>query len=253
MSFQILLFVCASIVGFAMHGGTSSQDGGSRRTQVDRLVVYEPTHLPGPGETVPVGRRPALEAVKIGDDLWLSGNGRITTPLPVGYPAPTAPGAIELKSYPSIRRAEVGGSILPDLSSNLGFWKLFRHIKSRGIAMTAPVEMEYRSLDLSGSRDDGSWSMAFLYREPSLGPTGVSGDVTVVDSNPTVFLSVGALGSYGIDDSLRVLETLKQALTEMAHHEAAGSVRVLHYNGPDVPNGRRWFEVQVPVRRKSSQ
>jgi hypothetical protein len=111
--------------------------------------------------------------------------------------------------------------------------------------------MDYRGVDVAGSRDDQSWSMAFLYREPSLGATGTSGDVKVVDSTPTVVLSVGALGSYGLPDAIRVLASLKRALAEMDRLEPAGSIRVLHYNGPDVPDGRRWFEVQVPVRWKT--
>src|SRR4029077_21040678 len=103
-------------------------------------------------------------------------------------------------------------------------------IKSRDIPMTAPVEMDYRGIDLAGSHDDQSWSMAFLYREPSLGATGTSGDVKVVDSIPTVFLSVGALGSYGLPDAMRVLATLRRALAEMDRLEPVRSGRVLHHN-----------------------
>jgi hypothetical protein len=241
----------ALILGLAAIPALVAQETRPCLGDQDRVVVHAPRRLPDAGETLPVGRRPLLETAKAGDDFWVCGDGRITTPLPVGYPPPTAPGAIELKAYPSVRRAEVRGSERPDLASNFGFWKLFLHIKSRDIPMTAPVEMEYRGIDLAGSPEDQSWSMAFLYREPSLGATGTSGDVKVVDSIPTVVISVGALGSYGVPDAMRVLPTLRRALAELDRLEPAGPVRVLHYNGPDVRDGLRWFEVQVPVRLKT--
>jgi SOUL heme-binding protein len=241
----------ALILGLAAIPILVAQETRPSVADADRVVAYVPARLPDSGETLSVGRKPVLETAKAGEDFWVCGDGRITTPLPVGYPAPTAPGAIELKAYPSVRRAEVSGAAPPDLASNVGFWKLFRHIKSRDIPMTSPVEMDYRGIDLAGSRDDQSWSMAFLYREPSLGATGKSGDVNVVDSVPTVVLSVGALGSYGLPDAMRVLATLRRALAEIDRLEPVGSVRVLHYNGPDVPDGSRWFEVQVPVRLKA--
>ncbi len=224
----------------------------ARPTEVPRgLVVFSPTALPAPGVSIPVGRKPELEASRIGADLWICGDARITTPLPVGYADPTAPGAIELKSYPSLRRAEVSGSMLPDMASNLGFWKLFNHIQSRQIAMTSPVEMDYPGLDLDGDMKNGAWSMAFLYRNPTLGDAGQAGDVRVADSTPLTYLSVGAKGSYGMRDTKRVLATLKQALAELDGFEAAGPVRVLHYNGPDVRNGQKWFEVQIPVKLRA--
>ena len=42
-----------------------------------------------------------------GTTFYFSGIYRVTTPLPVGYPPPTPPGVIEVKSYPEVRRADV--------------------------------------------------------------------------------------------------------------------------------------------------
>ncbi len=212
------------------------------------VVVYAADALPEPGDVIPVGRKPLLEVSRIGADLWICGDGRITTPLPVGYPRPTAPGALELKAYSSVRRAEVTGSMAPDLASNVGFFKLFRHIQSKDIAMTAPVEMDYGGLALDGELEDGSWSMAFLYRDKDLGATERDGDVTVIDSVPRVYLSAGALGSYGLKSALQVLATLRSALLALPALEPAGPIRVLNYNGPDVRDGKKWFEVQIPVQ-----
>jgi hypothetical protein len=218
-------------------------------------VVFRPDRAPNPGESIPIGALPTHEVARVSDSLVLCGDGRITTPLPKGYPAPTAPGALELKTYGVVRKAEVGGAAAPDLASTIGFWKLFSHIKSRDIAMTSPVEIEYGGLSVdaeAGSPRGGAWSMAFLYREPSLGPTGDSGGVDVLDSTETTYLSAAALGNYGVDDAARLLPKLRAALAELPNFEVVGSVRVLHYNGPEAPAGRRWMEVQIPVRMKNA-
>lgn len=72
---------------------------------------------------------------------WRYALSRVDTELPEGYPPPTPPGAIELKKYAEVRRAEVSGRLNPNLGMNLGFWPLFQHIQRNDIAMTAPVEM----------------------------------------------------------------------------------------------------------------
>ncbi len=41
-------------------------------------------------------------------ESWQTFNGLgIEAPLPVGYPSPTPPGCVEIKTYPSVRRAEI--------------------------------------------------------------------------------------------------------------------------------------------------
>ena len=99
---------------------------------------------------------------------WRCDTARIGTPLPEGSPAPTAPGCVELKTSPVVRSAKVEGKIAPDLASNFGFWKLFTHIKSRDIAMTSPVEMEY-DIDIGAPTPKvAGWAMSFLYRTPEI-------------------------------------------------------------------------------------
>ncbi len=53
--------------------------------------------------------------------------------LPQGFPTYTPVGTIEVKHYPAYRMA-----------TSSGFWPLFLHIQSKGIAMTAPVEVQYK-------------------------------------------------------------------------------------------------------------
>lgn len=49
---------------------------------------------------------------------------------------------------------------------NMGFFPLFNHIKRNDIAMTSPVEMDYRGLfdpatGVQAKQDSMSWTMSF--------------------------------------------------------------------------------------------
>jgi hypothetical protein len=172
----------------------------------------------------------------------------VETALPEGYPAPTPPGAVELKRYPAIRRAEVVGRRSPDQGRNGAFYSLFRHIQSRDIAMTSPVEMDYPGWTGDASSSPESWTMSFVYRTPTDGPTEQTGNVRVVDTTPVTVVAVGVRGEYGratVEGGLRQLNAWLDGQTEW---ERAGSPRVLYYNGPYIPDYRKWSEVQIPVR-----
>jgi SOUL heme-binding protein len=183
----------------------------------------------------------------------------IDTPLPEGYPPPTPPGAIDLKSYPSVRRAEYRGTTAPDLGSNIGFFPLFNHIKRRDIAMTSPVEMDYRGINWQpadgGDVKPESWTMSFLYRKAEQGPAGDDPKdrrVVVVDMLPVTVVSLGARGGYGFQVARRRMEELSKWLDANPQFERAGDPRAFHYNGPDRRNADKWSEVQWPVRLRGS-
>jgi len=183
-------------------------------------------------------------------ETYRSGAALIDTPLPVGYPAPTPAGAIELKAYPTVRRAQVAGEQNPDLGQNSSFWPLFEHIKKHDIAMTSPVEMDYDGLE----RDDASpresdWTMSFLYRTPDMNSAGTEGRVVVADLPPVTMLAVGYTGSYSVGKVSVEVEKLYLWLDAHPEYRAIGSPRAMFYNGPDTPAARRWAEVQLPVER----
>lgn len=185
---------------------------------------------------------------------YFAGGGSVTTPLPEGYPAPTPPGAIEIKHYPSVRRAQVtvDGGVNPDRGQNASFWPLFQHIQANGIAMTAPVEMEYEGLQADGRGDLRQWTMSFLYRTQDLHPTGTDGsnsNVVIIDTEPVVVLSAGYLGDYNLLRVRAELFRLNKWLDEQSEWESAGAPRSFGYNDPSVPRSRRWGEVQIPIRR----
>ncbi|MEM8835995.1 MAG: heme-binding protein [Planctomycetota bacterium] len=183
-----------------------------------------------------------LEAV-LATDGWRAGPFFIDSPLPDGYPAPTPPGALELKVYPSVRRAEIDSIG----SSRGGFWPLFQHIQRRNIPMTAPVEMDYEGWT-SDSPPERS-SMSFLYRSPDEGEAGDDGAIRVYDTETITVISRGFNGSYRItalNDELAEVEAWIEASDEW---ERDGEPRVFGYNGPGVPRNRMWGEVQIPVRK----
>ena len=181
----------------------------------------------------------------------------IEAPLPEGYPAPTPPGMIELKTYPVVRRAEYSAKGSSNFGMNVGFWPLFNHIKSRDIAMTSPVEMDYRPsgerTPLTPMKDaEGTWTMSFLYRTVNLGPTGADGRINVVDNPELTVVSIGMRGQYGMGAVNAGLEELTKWFDGQSDWEACGDPRGLNYNGPQVPVKNKWSEVQVPVRRKGA-
>lgn len=182
-------------------------------------------------------------ATKDGEELviWRHERSSIDTPLPVGYPPPTPPGAIELKLYPRVRRAEFDSPT----SSLTAFYPLLNHIKSRSIAMTSPVEMDY---DEKGG-ELRTRSMSFLYREVDQGPAGpAESDVVVRDRDEVVVISIGVRGILGPEAFRGALAQLDGAL-ERIGQRGDGTVRTLEYNSPFVPPANRWAEVQVALQR----
>jgi hypothetical protein len=194
-------------------------------------------------------------AIEIIDGVFRYGPSRIESPLPAGYPEPTPPGAIDLKRYPGVRRAEFVSSASAGAGMNMGFFPLFNHIKRNDIAMTSPVEMDYRGMFEEGTgarreEDSKSWTMSFLYRTAELAPTGRDGSVIITDRPELEVLSIGMNGPYGTGVVEKGLGLLYGWLAEHPEYEVAGDPRAFHYNGPYIPNRIKWSEVQLPVRRK---
>lgn len=171
-----------------------------------------PASAPAPGQSVRISG--SQDAATKSGDLWKSGRLSTEAPLPDGYNAPTPEGAIELKTYPTVRRAEVDSKDIFMswiFGQSRAFWTLFNHIKSRNIAMTAPVEFDFKNADNTrkflGNTD---WTMSFLYRTPNLGPTGDAGnDVIVVDRPEVTVLTLGLEGEFSFDLLNKGVDTLR--------------------------------------------
>ena len=218
-----------------------------------------PEGAPAPGQSIRLEGDSAVKPVVTAEGAALAEMGMLVeAPLPAGYPAPTPPGMIELKTYPVVRRAEYTASGSSNFGMNVGFWPLFNHIKDRDIAMTSPVEMDYRPdgerAPLDPMRDaTGSWAMSFLYRTTDLGPTGDAGRVKVVDHPEMTVIAIGMRGGYGMGTMNAGLEKLQEWFAGQDQWEPAGNPRDLNYNGPQVPMRSKWSEVQVPVRRRVTE
>jgi hypothetical protein len=103
--------------------------------------------------------------------------------VPKDFPSPAPVGEVVLKEYPTYRMART------PMAKNTGqpFWRLFQHIKSNDIAMTAPVQMDFDS-------ERRVSSMAFLYSDQLLGKPGMQGEVEVIDVAAMTAISIGARG-----------------------------------------------------------
>ncbi len=242
----LLALGCDSAGGNAAGSSAASSPSNTREDPVERLTV--PDEAPPIGTSARIGGDLAA-MVKGSDADYRAGPCSVDTPLPVGYPRPTPPGAIDLKTYPSVRLAEVAGSGDPDAGMNQTFWPLFNHIKEHDIAMTSPVEMNYRGMQASDERGPESWSMAFLYRQPELNQTGVEGRVVVRDCESVTVVAIGMKGSYSMSLVQSGMKEIENWLATNPQWEAAGDWRSLCYNGPQLFWWNKWSEVQVPVRK----
>ncbi len=213
--------------------------------------------VPKPGAVMRISGdgKPVPERTKEGGYTLPGTALRITAPLPDGYPAPTAPGAIELKTYPSVRRAEYSVAGDPGAAMFKSFRPLYNHISGRKIPMTSPVEMDFPSAAVKSEKKEGAeppqtWKVSFLYRTKELGATGTDGKVTIVDTAEMTVISIG------IDDLIVGPETvvdeeaaLRKWLSSQDQWESAGELRSLGYTGP---GEQSWSELQLPVRRKDA-
>ena len=166
------------------------------------------------------------------------------SPLPEGWPRPSLPGLIRVKTYPPVRSAWVRS---PE-KRNGQFMVLFRHIQSQQIPMTAPVVMEYAPPAGDAASTMGSpEAMAFLYRQTAVGQPGQVGAVLVEDDKPLTVISLGMKGSYRQANFDAAQATLRQWLAAHPQWRQAGPPRVLAYNSPFMAFWRKYSEVQLPI------
>lgn len=179
-----------------------------------------------------------LLVVELVDDLTFTPVAEAA--LPAGVPGFVALDEIELRDYPAYRmvRTAMRGSGMT------AFWPLFTHIQEKQIAMTTPVQFDY------GEDADGARTMAFLYGSPDLGTLGKDGRVEVVDVPAVTVLTIGARGHERAGRVEELHTRLRSWLDAEPAWEAAGHLRTMVYNSPSVGGDRRYFEVQLPVRRK---
>lgn len=170
---------------------------------------------------------------------------RIESPTPEEWPAPTPVGEIAVLDYPTYRLARTPMKSDAQRGQNGAFWKLFNHIQSNSISMTAPVEMSYEG---ASGAEEPQW-MAFLYGARSIGAPGTAGEVEIVDVPAARVLSIGVRGSMG-ERSMRAARAQLDAwLAARPEWQLCGPARTMGWNSPMVPDAKRYWEVQLHVRR----
>ncbi|MDZ4774302.1 MAG: heme-binding protein [Planctomycetota bacterium] len=174
----------------------------------------------------------------------------LESPRPVGFPAATVVGEIEVLDYPAYRMARAPLPPQKSGGDNNAFWKLFNHIKSHDIPMTAPVEMNWSAGEgRSTASGRGFESMAFLYVSTEVGRTGPDGEVVVLDVPAATVVSLGLRGSSSNQRVQAERERLHAWLTSQPERfEIVGPPRMMGWNSPMVSDAKRYWEVQFPVR-----
>jgi hypothetical protein len=174
----------------------------------------------------------------------LSFQPRMESKLPVGFPAPTPVGEIEVKAYPTYRMAKTASSD----SGNNSFFRLFNHIQSNDISMTAPVQMTYNRGE-SGLKET---EMAFLYGDPSIGATSREGEVKVVDVAPRKAIVLGMRGRPSEQRIAKEVGSLRNRAKVIASgFETAEEPKVFGYNSPSIPADNQYYEVLLELQPKS--
>jgi hypothetical protein len=166
-------------------------------------------------------------------------------PVPQGWPRFTPVGETELKTYPAYRMAVVrSDGKQPD---GVMFWKLFGHIQRNDIAMTAPVEMT-----MTGQAGSMKMvQMGFLYESQQQGAAGPDrNDVEVIDIAAMTALSTGRRGEVSWREADDARKHFELWLSQNPEYVSAGELRILGYNSPSMPDGRKFYEIQLPVKQK---
>lgn len=154
--------------------------------------------------------------------------------LPEGWPAPGPFNEVAEKQYPAYR-----GAFTSDERRTGAFMTLFKHIQSKDIPMTSPVEMGM-GVEVGGLEMN---TMGFLYRKPDVGELGKDGDDVVVTDVPAMaVLSFAWMGPNDDANRNAAKAALDKALADR-QIEAKG-FRLLGYNGPGVPVEKRTHELQ---------
>lgn len=164
-------------------------------------------------------------------------------PLPEGFPLPGEPGKVIEKRYPRARSYSASG--------RGAFMKCFAYLAKNKHEMTAPVVMEYDNdpgVEVNG--DDMPVPvkrMHFLLEKIAQDEPGTDGEVTVADMAELHVLSIASQGRMTAGRIQELEKKLRDHLAGRADLHAAGSVRILGYNGPAVPREKVYWEVQLPI------
>ena len=103
------LFLCFAFILLTAHESADSLIKNPDQPAAAGQAQNNGSSLPAAGASKHLDGSAKEKPYQTEGGTWRSDTARIDTPLPEGYPAPTAPGCLELKTYPLVRRAKVEG------------------------------------------------------------------------------------------------------------------------------------------------
>ncbi|MFG0329875.1 MAG: hypothetical protein ACF8PN_08260 [Phycisphaerales bacterium] len=167
----------------------------------------------------------------------------------VGCPAPTPPGAIELKRYPSFREASITSrSPITEMKAR-GVKPLRAHLKRHDVEIRVPLVIEFEGVDTATGDGLERWRMGVWYPNRTDGPVGIEGPIIIEDTAPVTMLSLGRRGPYEPEPVLENLRELEDWLAAHPEWVVVGPPRILGYSTSFTADRKRWSETQIPVAR----
>ena len=156
-------------------------------------------------------------------------------PLPEGWAKPGPYDQVMEKNFPAYRAAYTASG-----GRNFAFWRLFRHIKSKDIPMTSPVEM---AMEKKGEKLSMK-SMGFLYQHTGVGEIGQDGNRVEVRDVPAMkTLSYTWQGRRNGASLKKAKAAIDAELTKRGLE--GEDYRLMGYNGPSVPEDKKTWEMIV--------
>ena len=155
------------------------------------------------------------------------------------YPK-TAVGQIELKELPAAKLMVTKTDGEYFTADNGLFMRLFRYINSNQVAMTIPVEAEFKPA-----------AMRFYVGPAQQGKElNAHGEVKIVTLPKRTVLAVGARGAYSWKNIVAAQAKLTDWLTAHQEYVAAGEAYGVFWNSPFMPGFLKRFEIHVAVNRR---
>lgn len=171
---------------------------------------------------------------------------KLEADLPEGFPQPGPLNEIAIKQYPAYRLAQAEGDV---------FWPLFQHIKRNKIDMTAPVEFDLKQDERFSDDPLEIKTTAFLYGSQDLGELGLEKDsnIKVIDVEAMTVVSYAFTGDPKKSRLDKIREKIENYLKEHEEYARSGDYRLFAYHSPMVPRDKRWHELQLPVRKMTTE
>lgn len=160
---------------------------------------------------------------------------RAEASLPKGWPTPGPFDQVVEKTFPAYKVAETKSG-----SANFAFWRLFKHIKSNDIPMTAPVTMAMDSEEKDSFKME---AMGFVYPSIETASPNIDPKVKVAAVPARKSLVYAWIGPRTDKKVAQARAALDQKLA--AEKKTASQFILLGYNGPSVPKNARTHELQA--------